>query len=205
MTPFRRLAPALLAPVFLLGCNLVHPYPERAYYTLPAPEDAGAPALEAASTPIALAVPRAVVAPPYDTRSFQYRVADAGVEPAYYAQWAADPGELIAGAVSRTLASSGVAIVPDEAAGAARVRLLIEVADLSADVRTPGAPRAVITLRATLVDERGEILLHRTAGAAHDAATAAPDDILTAWSAGLGEILEDLAPPLRTAVRSASK
>jgi uncharacterized lipoprotein YmbA len=185
----------LLAPVATLGCSLVHPYPTRSYYALPAVEVAPADGARR----VVLEIPRASVAPPFDSRAFQYRVAESRYAPAYYAQWAGDPGSLLGSAVGEALSSTGAFTVLDDGSGVASSRLLLTVTELYADVRSAASPQAVVSIRATLLDERGVAVLTRVDQAETPASSDAPSDILDAWATGLATILESLSPAILTA------
>lgn len=179
----------LIAP---MGCGLTHPYPSKSFYVLPAPE------LEPrAETPkIMLTVPRAVVAPPFDSRALQYRVGETLYEPTYYQRWSADPGSLVSAAVSRSLVGTGGFVVLGEGPALGTHALMLGVTELYADVRDPRAPRAVLAMQATLVDEQGNVLMVRDARAETPASSDRPSDMVDAWGRGLGEITESLVAQL---------
>ena len=143
-----------------------------------------------------LTIPRASVAAPFDSRAFQYRVGESLFEPAYYQQWSADPGSLVSAAVSRSLASTGSFIVLAEGAAPGTPVLVLTVTELYADVRDATAPRAVLAMQATLVDERGDVLMVRDARSDEPTSSDPSSDMIEGWAHGLGEITGSLVPHL---------
>jgi uncharacterized lipoprotein YmbA len=194
MIAVKRFLPMLL-PVLLCGCSLEHPYPSKEFYVLESAE------LDrvAIATPVVIEVGRAQIAPPFDTRVFQYRVGEARYEPTYYAQWASDPGSLVAQSVSRSIASTGAFVIVGDASGADAPSLQIEVTDLYADVREPGATTAVVAIRATMLDSDGGVLVLREVRREIPSASDQPADIVSAWARGVGDALKELVPELLAA------
>ena len=181
------------------GCALDRPYPSKTFYVLPAIELSDA----ATSTPpVALHVPRARVAPPFNVRALQYRTGPATYEPTYYDQWSSDIGGLLSETVSRSIAQQGAFVILPETAGAPAPTLRLQVTDLYAEVRDAQNPRAVLTVEATLLYARGGIILTRTLHAETAAASSEPADIINAWSAGLGRELDELLPAMIAALHA---
>lgn len=194
----RRCAPVLV--VVLSGCALDRPHPSKELYVLPATE------LErdAVAQPAVLEVGRTDIAPPFDSRAFQYRTGEARYEPTYYAQWADDPGMLVTAFVSNSIRSAGAFVVLDDASGVRAPLLLLDVTDLYADVRQTGAPRAVLAVLATLVDASGNVLLVWEDRRELPAASEQPADIIAAWAEGFTATTRALIPKLQSALREAS-
>jgi uncharacterized lipoprotein YmbA len=195
MNLMTRCLPILL--LVLCGCSLDRPYPSKELYVLPSSD------LERVSgaQPMVLQVGRAHIAPPFDSRAFQYRVGDARYEPTYYAQWADDPGMLLMASVSRSIRSTGAFVVLDDASGTESPLLHLDVTDLYADVRDTGAPRAVVVIIATLLDAHGGVLLVWEDKRELPAASEQPSDIIAAWAEGVTDAVRELIPKLRAALR----
>ena len=179
----------LIAP---MGCGLTHPYPSKAFYVLPSSD------LEprAETTQITLTIPRATVAPPFDSRALQYRVGETLYEPAYYQQWSADPGSLVSAAVSRSLESTGGFVVLAEGSAVEAPVLMLTVTELYSDVRDPQTPRAMLAVQATLLNKQGDVLMVHNARSETPASSDHPSDIIDAWARGLAEITSALVPRL---------
>ena len=176
------------------GCSLEHDYPTKALFVPPPAE------LEAlaADTPVAIQVPRAHVVPPFDSRQFQYRVGKTVYEPAYYAQWAGDPGSLLSAVVADGLASTGAFAVLPEAAGHQVPVVTLRVTGLNADVRDTASPTAVLSIGVTVLDHQGNVMMTHAIDARVRAASENPADINEAWGRGLAQGLQSLAPEMRS-------
>lgn len=174
------------------GCGMTHSYPTKAFYALPSLD------LEpqAMTLPMMLTIPRAYVAPPFGSRALQYRVSETLYEPAYYQQWASDPGSLVSAAVSRSLASTGGFIVLADGTTPGVPVLRLTVTELYADVRNSQSPRAVLAVQVALLDEHGNVMLVRDARSELTARSDQPSDIIDAWASGLGRITGSLVPDL---------
>lgn len=194
MIAVKHCLPMLL--LVLCGCSLVHPYATKELYVLPAPELERVPS----ARPTAIRLGRAQIAPPFDSRMLQYRIGEAIYEPAYYAQWAAEPGSLIASSVSRSITSTGAFVVLDESTGADAPLLQLHVTDLYADVREHGKSLAIMAVRATLLNRRGEVLLMRDFRSEHICTSEQPADIIDAWAIGVGDTVRLLVPELQGAL-----
>lgn len=186
-------------PVLLLalsGCALDRPHPSKELYVLPAS------ALErtAVAQPTVLEVARASIAPPFDSRAFQYRTGEARYEPTYYEQWADDPGMLVTVFVSNSIRSTGEFVVLDDASGARSPLLHLNVTELYADVRETGAPRAVVAMIATVVDDDGRVLLVWDERLERAAASERPSDIVAAWAEGVDDAIRTLIPKIQGAL-----
>lgn len=190
---------SLMALVWLCGCSLEHPYPYKELYVL---RSADLERDERAE-PLVIEVGRARIAPPFDSRAFQYRVGEARYEPTYYAQWASDPGALVEESVSRMMRSTGAFVVVREASGVGAPLLQLDVTELYADVREPGATLAVVAIRATLLGHDGKALMVREIRREIRSGSEQPSDIVAAWSEGLGDALGALMPDLLVALDGA--
>ncbi len=185
----------------LCGCSLVHPHPSKELYVLPSPELERVPSAQ----PIVIKIGRARVAPPFDSRMFQYRIGEAMYEPAYYAQWAGDPGLLLADSISRSISSTGAFVVLDEASGADAPFLQLQVTDLYADARVQGSPGVVVAIRATVLNRHGEVLIVREIRRELPSASEQPADIVAAWAVGVGDAVRDLIPQLLATLESGDR
>lgn len=141
----------------LAGCGLNKPHPQRTLYTLTPTTEAQT---TTAPTSVNIIVPRVRIAPPDNTRIIQYRTADNITQPHYAAQWAADPGDLIAASLRARLSEHPdiTAFTPTSNSPASlnAHTLDVDVLALHADVRDASDERAVIRLRATLVHRGAE-------------------------------------------------
>jgi len=198
MSVVTRCLPILLLVLLLVlcGCSLEHPHPSKSLYVLPSSELEHVPSAQ----PVVLEIGRAHVAPPFDSRMFQYRVGEARYEPTYYDQWAGDPGLLLADSVSRSISSTGAFVVLNDASGADVPFLHFDVTDLYADVREPGAPGVVVAIRATLLDAHGSVLMVREFRRELPSASEQPADIIAAWAAGVSDAARALIPELQAAL-----
>jgi ABC-type uncharacterized transport system auxiliary subunit len=194
----RAIFSALALVVLLAGCNLERAYPDRGRYVLGVPDLAATATVGATTRDIR--VTRARLAAPFGSRSFQHRVGDDRYEADYYEGWADDPGALIAAATIDALASTGHFrnVVDDASLTTTAETLDLYVSALYVDGRSSGKPRAVLALRATLVNGDGD------AGPSHEYASTVPaesgsaDALVRAWNDALAAILRDLASDLAT-------
>ncbi|MHC4991370.1 MAG: ABC-type transport auxiliary lipoprotein family protein [Planctomycetota bacterium] len=186
----RTLTVAVALVVILTGCSFDRPYPDKSYYVL---EAAAPEAMTSPTSPTrAVRVPRAGVAPPFTSRALQYRVGENQYEPSYYHNWADDPGALVAAAAREVVGASGTFIVlgPDSSAAGGET-LELYVAALYVDV-TGASPSVVVTLRATLVDGDGAVVLSKTIERTEPAASADAEDAVRAFNAALRAAIEEL-------------
>jgi uncharacterized lipoprotein YmbA len=189
---------ASLPVLFLLltGCGLSRPHPPKAFFVLPSV------ALEPVSTDARVPV-RLVAAepsPPFDSRMFQYRVGEAQYEPAYYAQWAADPGALLVDAFARAFDSAGGVLVIGDAGATDSPTLRLRITELYADVREPTAPLAILACKATLISPSGRVLMTRAIRTERPSESKEPTSLVEAWAEGVGEAARDLLPSLHDAL-----
>jgi ABC-type uncharacterized transport system auxiliary subunit len=178
---------AIVVLAFVAGCSLDRPYPDKTYYTL----DASPPAVAADGATRVVRVPRAFVAPPFSSRSIQYRVAPNRTEPSYYHNWADDPGALVAAAAAARLAATGALVVVAPGSDARGGETLeLEVTTLA--VEAGGAPRVAVALRATLLDADGAVRLSRAFERSEAASSRNASDAVQAFDAALASILDEL-------------
>jgi len=189
------LAIVLAAP--LGACSLERPDPDKSFYALAAPDLAA----DTEAGDVTVRVARARVAAPFGSRSLQYRVGPNRFEADYYENWADDPGTLFAAAVSEALSGTGAyrAVVDDASVAGDAKTLELYVTSLYADVTERGQPRAVLGVRATLLDPSGRVVLsrlyeHTTAAADRSAAS-----IVEAWNESLATIVPLLAADVKAA------
>ena len=206
----RRAALALLAALPLgLGCRglLVRERPEQKRYVLEVERDEAQPAPGGAPS---LAVrPYTASSHLYGTR-FVYRVGPDVQDFDYYHQFWAEPERMVTDATIRWLAGSGLfALVSD--AGWERPGGLVldgELSELYGDYRDPRAPRAVLKLRCTLLDESGgasRVLLSREYFSSRPVAPASREALVAGWNEALREVLAALEQDLAAAQRSGSR
>lgn len=190
----------LLPLAFLLAaCGLNQPYPEKNLYAFATSQLAGDDARTKA--PVVIRVQRARVAPPFASRSFQYRTAQSTYEPDYYNNWADDPGELIAAATVAAMRESGAfeAVIDAGAAPRGARTLDLYVEDLFVDRTSKGGPVAMLRLTATYVGRTGSIIFSQSYEANMRARSARADDVVAAWNAGLSRVLNEIIEDVHAA------
>ncbi len=177
----------------LAGCSsLDRPYPDRQLYVFSASEsDERASASDDAPL---LRVSRAVIAAPFGSRAMQYRVGDNQFEPDYYHAWADDPGKLIAGAAIEALNAQGSwrAVLDDGSMAAPSQTLELYVDALYADV-TGSSTQAVLSVRATLLDDDQFVLMSERFEERRDVPRGDPAALVEAWNGLLDEMLGRIA------------
>jgi uncharacterized lipoprotein YmbA len=187
--------------VGLAGCQFNRPPPQRTYHAF-RPETpqrpATAPAGDRSITP-SLRISRVRIAAPYDSRAFQYRTGTAEFTPTYYDLWADDPGALLADELARRLEEQKVwLVVFDEASPAVGLDTLdARCRELYADVTDPANPRAVITIRATLLDRGGRVKATAEFSHSEKAGSNSPAAMIEAWSGGIGAVAREIAQTFR--------
>lgn len=188
----------LISFAILLGCTASAPYPEKDLYAL----DAGpAPDLVAAAPDTTLRVSPALVLAPYDSRFFQYEVAEGQIEPDYYANFASRPQRLLTNQLIEYLSEAGLyeAVVDAESRAPATFELESRFTELYADLTDPQEPVAIIRARFMLFDDAratGRIVFQRGYEARSAAASTRPADLVKAWNDALTQMLESLARDL---------
>ncbi|MCP3902466.1 MAG: hypothetical protein GY715_02425 [Planctomycetes bacterium] len=181
----------------LAACSLERPDPDKSFYAL------AAPTLESDGTArdVTVRVARARVAAPFGSRSLQYRTGPSRYEADYYENWADDPGALVAAAVGEALASNQTfrAVVDDTSVAADARVLELYVTALYADVTNRDQPRAVVGLRATLLDPGGRVVHSRRYKQIKPADGRDAASIVEAFNDALAAIVRNLAVELKGA------
>ena len=204
-TPSRALripAAAWMAALALAGCLQVRrESPDKHLYAL----DVERPAGERAEPvhPLALAV-RGLRAPSrFAGRNLVYRTGEEEFAVDYYSEFLVAPAALVSGETERWLARSNLFrhVFGAAAPAPADLALTGEIEELYGDWRGGGAPRAILSIRFFLVDERPAwpvVLLARGYERRSAAEGSDPGSLVAAWNRALAEILAELEHDLAT-------
>jgi uncharacterized lipoprotein YmbA len=201
----RRLPFCLLVTLFLGACGLSQPYPNRATFVIePGKTDR-------LSTPgsTTLCVQGVRIAKPYDTQLFVYKTGPSAFVSDYYAGFIAAPDKLLGAALSQWLNDSGAvkyAVVPGSMMAYSTV-LEINVTSLYGDYSDPKKPRAVLELRAFLVNEdpaSSRVLLQKLYQESEPLSAAEPARLVEGWNACCRRILTQLAQDIAQAAPASS-
>jgi len=193
--------PAALA--LLSGClSLAKDYPERHLHAIsaPRPEGAAAPAQGAI-----LHVKLFTIASRYAGTEFVYRRSDIEWESDFYHAFFVAPREALTDESRAWITGSGIVSAVVDGSSAIPPTHLVEghIAALYADVRTPGALKAVIELEVMLVDDRRvppAALMSRRYSQAVAMREDTPEALVAGWNARLSAILRALEADLREAL-----
>jgi uncharacterized lipoprotein YmbA len=196
--PARALVLAGFALLGLVGCQ--RPEPAKTYHAFrPGPPErpTTAPAGNS-STMVNLRISRVRLSAPYESRAFQYRTGVAEFTPTYYHVWADDPGTLLADELARRLEEQHVwSVVLDEASPAVGLETLdVRCRELYADVTDPANPRAVINIRATLLDRTGRAKATADFARSEKTDSNSPAAMVEGWARGIQAIAEEICRKL---------
>ena len=196
-SPVRALA--LVCALGLSGCSLFDRgfQPSASYLIAPPPQ-----------VPLAgeklgsLMVTRFGAIPPYDGKSFLYRNTDGTWRQDPYAGFIANPSDMMSDALARALEQSGRCEMVGVEGVAMRFDFSIEgvIEAFYADFSEPDAPKAVVRVRAYLLDRRAgapKLVDQMVGSGTAPIAAAEPGKVAEALSAAVGmaihELLEDLS------------
>lgn len=199
-------------PATLLGCGLVlatsmgpaacslsKPYPAKQLYAI----DCGEPQRAAASSPgTALRVLRVRVAAPFSSREFQYLIAPNQFQQDYYANFVADPDQLLTTELIEWMSATGLypTVVDASSSVKAEQSLQCVVSELYGDMSNAGSPRAVIAARFFLLDETdvdAKVLFNRDYRQSEPIDGTGADKLTQAWGRAMKKTLEQLTADLR--------
>lgn len=183
------------------ACSLTQPAPLKQAYLLD-------PQIPARGTPIAqrgpvLRINRFVVAQPYDSKSFIYRLNDTRFEADYYNEFLAFPATMLTENTLRHLAGAGLyqAVVPMTSTLDAKLILEGAVTTLYGDFRS-ATPSAVLGIRFLLArDGSGEILYDKLIEKRVPVSARNATSLVTGFDVALGQVLAELATDLASANR----
>lgn len=193
----QRFVALCLLSCLLVGCaaQLAQPYPQRERFSIPPftiePHDQ--PAYEQP-----LRIERIRIAPPFDGRSFVYRLSDTGFEADYYHQFIADPSQLFTERTTRALAQANLfprVIAPGGTADV-RWRLETHITDLYGDYRDPHNPTAYLRARFLLLEDQPHatnVVGEWTLDAQTPIDPTTPNQLPQAWANAYRQILQQLA------------
>jgi cholesterol transport system auxiliary component len=198
-----RLLPVLMVLPLAAGCiSLAKDYPERRLHAIAAgrPGEPGA-----AAAGVVLSVRPLTVASRYEGIEFVYRTSEHGWESDFYNAFFVPPREALTDEVRGWLSAAGVASSFVDGSSAVPPTHLLEanVSSLYADVRSPGALKAVVEMEVMLVDDRSvppAAVLTRRYAQSIAMAEDTPEALVAAWSAGLAGILAGLEKDLLEAL-----
>jgi uncharacterized lipoprotein YmbA len=201
-SPRAILRTASLAALAAAGCLAKPALVSRSFTIDPPPPRAEAPA-----TGRVLALAPVRVAPVYAGSYLTYRTGTHGIETDPYARLAAPPSSMLGAAIRGYLASSDFVrdvVLPGDGVSA-EARIEVYASELAGLLGTD--PAAVLTLQFRVVvptaDPRGgtEILL-KTYSRSIPLSRRTAAAVVEAWNQGLGEIMEEFAADLETALPS---
>lgn len=188
------------------ACSLSKPYPAKQLYAI----DVGVTQPAVAAAPgTALRVLRVRIAEPYSSREFQYLIAPNQFQQDYYANFVADPDQLLTSEVIKWMATTRLyATVVDGSSSVKTERSLqCVVSQLYGDMSDAASPKAVIEARFFVLDESdvdAKVLFNQTYRHAEPAGGAGADKLTQAWGRAMKKVLEQLTTDLRAARLSAT-
>jgi ABC-type uncharacterized transport system auxiliary subunit len=143
--------------------------------------------------------------PPYDGKPFLYRNTDGTWRQDAYAGFIANPSDMVSDALARALEQSGRCEMVGVEGVAMRFDFSIEgvIEAFYSDFSKPDAPRAVVRLRAYLLDRRGgapKLVDQMSGEGSAPIAAAEPGEVAkalsAATSAAIGALVEELPKQL---------
>jgi ABC-type uncharacterized transport system auxiliary subunit len=208
---------AALAALFLAGCGINKPFPEKGLFAIDAGEpSASAPATQPAgtATPTALQIPQLRVATPFDSNTFIYRIGPQKYTADYYNGFIASPASLLTAQLIHYLGRTGIYNYVVDGSSNVDHTLVLEgnVTELYGDYSHSKPPQAVIAIRFFVFQQTndGALVLHdKLYRASHPASSDNPEALVQAWGSAYRQIIDSLTADLRTidtshAVRQAS-
>lgn len=191
---------AVLVSASACSLGLERDPPEQARYLIGATR----PAVEAPPPDDGVVEVRAFhAASPLATIRFLYRIGAHRYETDFYREFLVAPELAISDAARAWLAAAGVAtavVAPGSRVDPTHV-LEGDVTELYGDFRSGTGPRAVLVIRAALVERTTEkVLLQATYAESEPIASADADGLPAAWSTALARVLERLEADVRTAL-----
>lgn len=201
-SPFIARTLALLCAVALAGCSLFdRGFQPTASYLIAPPPQAPLAGEKIGSVMVA----RFGAVPPHDGKSFLYHNTDGTWRQDPYAGFIANPSDMVSVALARALEQSGRCEMVGVEGVAMRFDFSIEgvIEAFYADFSDPAAPKAVVRMRAYLIDRRsgGPTLVDQMVGsgtapiAAAEASKVA-DAMSAATGVAINAMLEDLMSQL---------
>jgi ABC-type uncharacterized transport system auxiliary subunit len=194
-------AATLLSLLLLSACtSLNKPYPAKETFSFTTPAIAKSPQRHDA----VLRVERVVIAAPFDSPSFVYRLSESKYEPDYYREFVASPERLFTAEIVRSLAGANAftTVIEPGAGIDAKLRLATTISELYADFRDKSAPHAVIRARFLLIEERlestvviGEWTLESRKPTAPPTSSE-PAALAEAWGRTWGDVMNQLVQAL---------
>ena len=180
------LLPSALLCLALVGCGSIgQPFPEKEFFGI----DAGAsPTPLKQMTDSAIRVRRLRMAPPYDGRSFVYKVGESRYKTDYYNGFVTSPDQLLTGELTRWLTEARLFAAVVGSTGEADHRYVLDgsVSELYGDFTDANAPKAVIKARFFFLDDsqaETKIVFQKTYRKAAPLNNSSPEAV----AAGLGK------------------
>lgn len=195
---------AVLALACLAGClSFDQPALDRRLFTVD-PVRTGRDAAPGpwADQGLSLRVRPFSVSTPYADRTFSYRIGESEFQTDFYNAFAADPADLFMEQAVEWLSQSRVfsRVTPDDVDVPATHALRGRIVELYGDYAEPESPRAVVSLRFILTDERSvgssvvlDALIRRSAPVEGDG----PSALAAAFSNAYAQVLAELEERLR--------
>lgn len=189
------LACIVLLCLALVGCGAIgQPFPDKEFFGIEA-GDSPAPAKQ--MTDSGLRVRRLRIAPPYDGRSFVYKVGESRYKTDYYNGFVTSPDHLLTGELTQWLAETKLFAAVVGSTGEADHRYVLDgsVSELYGDYTDANAPKATMKARFFLLDDsqaQTRIVFQKTYRKTAPLNEANPEALATGLGAAYREILTDL-------------
>ncbi len=179
----------------LVGCEAMsQPFPEKEFFGIDA-GDSPAPAKQ--MTDSAVRVRRLSIAPPYDGRSFVYKVGQSKYKTDYYNGFVTSPDHLLTGELTQWLTEAKLFAAVVGSTGEADHRYVLDgsVSELYGDYTDANAPKAVIKARFFLLDDsqaETRVVFQKTYRKAPSLREANPEAVAAGLGAAFREVLTEL-------------
>jgi len=189
------LLPSALLCLALVGCGSIgQPFPEKEFFGIDA-GDSPAPAKRMADS--GLRVRRLRIAPPYDGRSFVYKVGESRYKTDYYNGFVTSPDHLLTGELTQWLTEAKLFAAVVGSTGEADHRYVLDgsVSELYGDFTDANAPKAVIKARFFLLDDsqaETKIVFQKTYRKEAPLSEANPEAVAAGLGAAFREVLTEL-------------
>jgi len=200
-----KLVSLALAMMALAACAIGKTVPQPKTYLV---QPAATPDATAARPPTeSVRIGGVRVAASYSGNALVYRVGEVEFVSDPYNQFVTEPGAMFADQIASWLNRAGPfrPVLPPESALPTRYVLDATITELFGDFRPAGAPRAVLAIQFTLLDEgraRPQLLLERLIERRVDLTKATPEALVQGYGVALSSILEELRTGLQVIAKA---